>query len=57
MRRVPSAVLGLSGALLLSLLFAAAVLPVPGADAAGEESGSLSTRRMRPWCRPAATSS
>lgn len=42
-RRVPSAVLGLSGALLLSLLFAAAVLPVPGADAAGEESGSLST--------------
>jgi hypothetical protein len=41
-RRVPSAVLGLSGALLLSLLFAAAVLPVPGADAAGEESGSLS---------------
>jgi hypothetical protein len=42
-RGVPSAVLGLSGALLLSLLFAAAVLPVPGADAAGEESGSLST--------------
>lgn len=42
LRRVPSAVLGLSGALLLSLLFAAAVLPVPGADAAGEESGSLS---------------
>lgn len=42
-RRVPSAVLGLSGALLLSLLFAAAVLPVPGADAAGEESGSLSS--------------
>ncbi|MFD6139976.1 hypothetical protein [Promicromonospora sp. NPDC060271] len=42
-RRVPSAVLGLSGALLLSLLFAAAVLPVPGADAAGEEFGSLST--------------
>lgn len=42
-RHVPSAVLGLSGALLLSLLFAAAVLPVPGADAAGEESGSLST--------------
>ncbi len=42
-RRVPSAVLGLSGALLLSLLFAAAVLPVPGADSAGEESGSLST--------------
>lgn len=41
-RGVPSAVLGLSGALLLSLLFAAAVLPVPGADAAGEESGSLS---------------
>jgi hypothetical protein len=41
-RRVPSAVLGLSGALLLSLLFAAALLPVPGADAAGEESGSLS---------------
>ena len=40
-RGVPSAVLGLSGALLLSLLFAAAVLPVPGADAAGEESGSL----------------
>jgi uncharacterized protein YggT (Ycf19 family) len=40
-RHVPSAVLGLSGALLLSLLFAAAVLPVPGADAAGEESGSL----------------
>ncbi|WP_454850654.1 hypothetical protein [Promicromonospora soli] len=40
-RRVPSAVLGLSGALLLSLLFAAALLPVPGADAAGEESGSL----------------
>src|SRR5690606_25301186 len=36
-----SAVLGLSGALLLSLLFAAALLPVPGADAAGEESGSL----------------
>jgi hypothetical protein len=42
-RGVPSAVLGLSGALLLSLLFAAAVLPVPGADAAGEESGSLSS--------------
>ncbi|MEV0893136.1 hypothetical protein [Promicromonospora sp. NPDC050262] len=42
-RRVPSAVLGLSGALLLSLLFAAAVLPVPGAEAAGEESGSLSS--------------
>nr|BFF19479.1 hypothetical protein GCM10025730_30000 [Promicromonospora thailandica] len=41
-RGVPSAVLGLSGALLLSLLFAAALLPVPGADAAGEESGSLS---------------
>lgn len=40
-RGVPSAVLGLSGALLLSLLFAAALLPVPGADAAGEESGSL----------------
>lgn len=42
-RGVPSAVLGLSGALLLSLLFAAALLPVPGADAAGEESGSLAT--------------
>jgi hypothetical protein len=42
-RGVPSAVLALSGALLLSLLFAAAVLPAPGADAAGEESGSLST--------------
>ncbi len=42
-RRVPSAVLGLSGALLLSLLFAAAALPVPGAEAAGEESGSLSS--------------
>ncbi|WP_460885846.1 hypothetical protein [Promicromonospora xylanilytica] len=41
-RGVPSAVLALSGALLLSLLFAAAVLPAPGADAAGEESGSLS---------------
>ncbi|MBA8810983.1 hypothetical protein [Promicromonospora sukumoe] len=42
-RRVPSAVLGLSGALLLSLLFAAAVLPVAGAEAAGQESGSLSS--------------
>ncbi|MEU4364980.1 hypothetical protein [Promicromonospora sp. NPDC023987] len=42
-RGVPSAVLALSGALLLSLLFAAAVLPAPGADAAGEEAGSLST--------------
>ncbi|MFD2794250.1 hypothetical protein ACFS27_11890 [Promicromonospora vindobonensis] len=42
-RGVPSAVLALSGALLLSLLFAAAVLPAPGADAAGEESGALST--------------
>ena len=42
-RGVPSAVLALSGALLLSLLFAAAVLPAPGADAAGEESGSLSS--------------
>lgn len=42
-RGVPSAVLGLSGALLLSLLFAAAAIPTPGAEAAGEESGSLGT--------------